>query len=177
MQNREVLMPRRITFVDEETGKTFYGTWDYADYATVEGTPLSKETFLTDETAQALGLDSADPTVNEALSALHSKFSTLTPFDIGTVQVFKASADLPMSGWSEKTQTVAVQGVTAANDILVSSAPACATEWTKRGVIASAQSNGIVTFTCVSDPTTDLSANILIMNGTLVGETNVDETT
>ena len=47
-----------------------------ADQPTVEGTPLNKQTFLTDATAAALGL-SGDPTVDDALRALADLVSNL----------------------------------------------------------------------------------------------------
>lgn len=46
-----------------------------ADQPTQEGTPLNKATLLTDEVAEAIGLTSEDPTVNEALKKINSELT------------------------------------------------------------------------------------------------------
>ena len=88
-----------------------------------------------------------------------------SPSDIGAISGRKATASLPVANWSSKTQTVSVPGVTQTNDILVSANPSCAEAYGKAGVIASAQSNGSVTFACTSVPTVALTANIMILEG------------
>lgn len=76
------------------------------------------------------------------------------------------TAALPTSGWSSNTQTVAVTGVTAVNVLLVASDPACLEDWNKAGVYAYSQTSNSITFKCTKTPMVDLTANILIVEGT-----------
>lgn len=75
MKDRESLLPnrRKITYDD---GSTEFVVLEYADQPTEEGTLLSKDTFLSDETATALGLNPTDdPLVNDVFLALASHVS------------------------------------------------------------------------------------------------------
>lgn len=74
------------------------------------------------------------------------------------------SATLNAAGWSEKTQTVSVPGVTANNIVLVTPAPNSYVAYGEAVVYCSAQSDDHLTFTCEDDPAGDLTVNILIMN-------------
>lgn len=93
---------------------------------------------------------------------------SITPATIGAIWGKKRTATLSASGWSNLKQTVTVQGVTAANDILVSCNPSSASvmeAWSKAGVYASAQTTNSITFTCTKVPTVNLTANIMILEG------------
>lgn len=68
--------PNRITFVDEDSGITYTGTWAYADNPVVDGTLMNKAAFLQDATATAIGLTQEDPTVNDALAKLQTNINT-----------------------------------------------------------------------------------------------------
>lgn len=72
MKDRVPLYPGRVKLTPV-SGQA--NTYDMvrADDPTQEGTPLNKATLLTDATAAALELESADPTVNDALYALSQK--------------------------------------------------------------------------------------------------------
>lgn len=70
MQDRVPVNPGRVLVSPEDGSAAYYATLTRADNPTQEGTPLNKATFLSDETAELLGLDSEDPTVNEALAKL-----------------------------------------------------------------------------------------------------------
>ena len=76
-----------------------------------------------------------------------------------------STVTLTSSGWSSNSQTVSVSGMTATLDIVVSPAPASQEAWGKAGIYCSAQGAGTLTFTCKSAPTTNLTANILILRG------------
>lgn len=76
------------------------------------------------------------------------------------------TAALPASGWSSNTKTVTVQGVTAVNVLLVASEPTCLEAWNKAGVYAYSQTSNSITFKCTKTPTTDLVANVMIVEGT-----------
>lgn len=101
MQDRLPLYPGRVQMVPVP-GQT--NTYDMvrADQPTQEGTPLNKATLLSDETAQAMGLDPNDnPTPNDAFIKL-----TVKTVDISFV----------VASWVEGveafTQVVAVDGGT-----------------------------------------------------------------
>ena len=70
MKDRVPLYPGRVTLTPV-SGQA--NTYDMvrADQPTEEGTPLNKETLLSDTTAEALGL-SGDPTVDDAFGALEN---------------------------------------------------------------------------------------------------------
>ena len=70
---------------------------------------------------------------------------------------------LSKDGWTNNTQTVRVDGVTAGNNILVAAAPASRTVWNDAEVYCSAQAAGTLTFTCGSTPTSDITANVIIL--------------
>ena len=69
MKDRIPTYPGRIKLTPV-AGSTNLYDMERADDPTQVGTPLDKVTFLTDATAEALGLNTEDPTVNEALAAL-----------------------------------------------------------------------------------------------------------
>ena len=99
---------------------------------------------------------SANPVQNKVISAalklLESKHAAKT-------------ATLTAAGWSNKTQTVAVEGVTASNTILVAPASDSQEVWGKAGIYCTAQSAGSLTFTCKNAPTAAVTANIVILGG------------
>ena len=70
---------------------------------------------------------------------------------------------LTSGGWSSKAQTVAVEGVTADNNVLIAAAPASRTAWNDAEVYCSAQGDGTLTFACSSVPTSDITANVVIL--------------
>lgn len=94
MKNREALFPNRIKFTDEETGKQYVGTWDYADSPTEVGTKLTADVFLSDDNAAEYGIESEDPTPNEVFTALSKHASRhasegsdpIAPADIGAAR-------------------------------------------------------------------------------------------
>lgn len=87
MKDRIPLYPGRVK-LNPVTGHE--NTYDMvrADEPTQEGTPLNKATLLKDDTAEALGLASEDPTVNEALMEIfntaNSKARIVTGNYVGT---------------------------------------------------------------------------------------------
>lgn len=81
MQNRVPRYPGRVQLVPV-AGQTNIYDMTMADQPTVEGTPLNKQTFLTDAVASAIGGLGSNPTVSDALNRLrtllNSKQNTLT---------------------------------------------------------------------------------------------------
>lgn len=78
-------------------------------------------------------------------------------------KVKSATLSLPMSGWdsSSKEQTVAVDGVTDSNFILV---PPIQEEYESCNILCETQSDNSLTFSCESIPNADISIQILIFN-------------
>lgn len=72
------------------------------------------------------------------------------------------TASLSAAGWSSKTQTVSVSGVTADNTVFAAPAPDSYAAYTEAGVYCSAQGDGELTFICEAVPTAALMVNIVI---------------
>lgn len=87
----------------------------------------------------------------------------ITPANIGAVSMKTATASLPASGWSNNQQTVSVSGVTSTNTVIVTAAPASYARYNECAVRCSAQGNGTLTFACTDKPTSNLTANVLIL--------------
>lgn len=84
---------------------------------------------------------------------------------LGIVPIKATSVTIPASGWTDYTQTVNVDGVTADSEkchVQIAYAPESYTDYRYSGVRCTAQGEGTVTFTCDIVPTVDITANILI---------------
>ena len=117
---------------------------------------------LSDSIPDGVTVDSAisdaseNPVQNKVISAalklLESKHTTKT-------------ATLSATGWSDKSQTIAVEGVTASNTVFVAPASDSQEVWGKAGIFCSSQSAGTLTFTCKNVPSAAVTANIVILGG------------
>lgn len=76
----------------------------------------------------------------------------------------QATATLTVAGWSSKTQTVNVTGVTANNAVILSPAAASWVQASDNGVRCSGQGAGTLTFTCEDVPTAAMTYNVIIFN-------------
>lgn len=74
---------------------------------------------------------------------------------------------LPVSGWADNGQTVAVPAIGADSLLIVSPAPSSFEEWNGCAVRAMAQAAGSLTFTADSVPDADLTANVIMIGGVL----------
>lgn len=74
------------------------------------------------------------------------------------------SVTLPASGWSNDSQTVAADGVTSNNTLIVASAPENYDAYAEAGIYCSSQANGYMTFKCKDAPSVNLNVNIMILN-------------
>nr|DAF65710.1 MAG TPA: hypothetical protein [Bacteriophage sp.] len=70
---------------------------------------------------------------------------------------------LSASGWTDKTQTVSVTGVTASNVVFVGAGENKdnQTAYAKAGITCTGQAAGTLTFTCDTVPTADITANVV----------------
>lgn len=80
-----------------------------------------------------------------------------------TVSATTTTATLTSGGWSSHTQTVTVSGVTATNTVIVSYAPSSKTAWQNADIYCSAQGANSLTFTCTTDPSVNVTANVVIL--------------
>ena len=76
-----------------------------------------------------------------------------------TIQVTLTSA-----WWSSSTQTVTATWVTTTNTVVVSPDPSSMADYTAGVVYCSAQWSNSLTFSCDTEPTNDITVNVLIFN-------------
>ena len=113
--------------------------------------------------AQGKVLSDKVKSVEKALDEL-PETPEVTPESIGAVTMKTATATLSAGSWSGNQQTVSVSGVTTSNTVIVTSAPASYEHYTECAVRCSAQASGKLTFTCTDKPTSNLTANVLILS-------------
>lgn len=79
------------------------------------------------------------------------------------VSAYGKVVNLLASGWVDNVQTVAVDGVTAEQLIIVVADPSVYSPYSKCQVRCSGQAENSLTFACNETPTEDLIANVLIL--------------
>lgn len=122
------------------------GTWALPNIPT-----YTLSSFGITATAEELNYtDGVTSNIQTQLNAKQAKASTVT-------------ANLTVAGWSNKTQTITVSGVTASNTVIVGPNPSSEAEYSKNNVICTAQGNNSLTFSCGIVPTTSLSINVIIL--------------
>nr|WP_325212939.1 hypothetical protein [uncultured Oscillibacter sp.] len=150
----------RYGIYDETTGALL--RYEYIrpeDEPTQPGTPLTKMTLLSDETAAAIELEQEDPTVNQALAALAAR---------GVLRLVPIT--LSASGWEGTaapfTQTLAVSGVLAdetKQGIWPTPASGSLTAWNDAVILAAEQGLNSLTFQARRKPAADISGYVLIL--------------
>lgn len=83
----------------------------------------------------------------------------------GGVSVTTTTCTLTAAGWSNNTQTVSVEGVTASNTILVTYAPTSRAAYTAADIYCTAQGAGTLTFACTTTPTAAVTVNVMVIDG------------
>lgn len=71
---------------------------------------------------------------------------------------------LTSAWWSSSTQTVTANGVTASNTVIVSPDQSSFEDYTWATIYCSAQSTNSLTFTCASEPSNDITVNVMIFS-------------
>lgn len=143
----------------------------------LDGTRLESKLSVMDEDISSLSnnvsvAQGCIDTLKSGISTLSADISTLRS-DIGSLNASMlekqlkhktATATLSASGWSNKSQTVSVSGVTASNTIIVMSAPASYIDYAECQVYCSSQSAEKLTFKCEDVPSSNLTVNIVIFD-------------
>lgn len=93
----------------------------------------------------------------DVLTATNSWYERVTKQNSTTVT-------LSSSSWSSHTQTVTANWVTSSNTVIVSPAPSSMSDYMSWQVYCSAQWTDSLTFTCTTDPSNNLTVNIVILN-------------
>jgi hypothetical protein len=73
------------------------------------------------------------------------------------------SVSLTTIGWEDNTQTVAVDGVTDNNNIIVAAASNSMGTYSNSEIYCSEQTVGYLTFVCGSTPTEDVTVNVIVL--------------
>ena len=100
-------------------------------------------------------------TTDELLPVVHTEFDPMIAAKQD--QHLTRTATLLSTGWSSKSQTVNVDGVTATNTVFVAAVPASQGLYSGYGIICTAQGNGTLTFTCDYVPDTNINVNVVIL--------------
>ena len=143
----------------------------------VDGKSLSTNDYTTDEKNKLAGIQaeanktivddalsdtSTNPVQNKvvqnAVSGLNSQVATKQDKILTKLIVLSAA------GWTDNTQTVQADGVTAENVIISSPSPASFVKYNEAGAYCSAQENGSLVFSCESTPEEDLEVCLVIFN-------------
>ena len=107
---------------------------------------------LVEDTISSVSPSSGNvPTSSAVSNFVNGKLPTETTVTIAT------------NDWSNNSCTKNVTGVTASNTIIVSPAPASLSVAAEKGVYATGQGNGTITFSCGTVPSSTITMNIVIM--------------
>ena len=88
---------------------------------------------------------------------------TNTGYEWKTKQ-YTIAITLTSAWWSSNTQTVTATWVTATNNVIVSPEPSSFDDYTWATIYCSAQSTDSLTFTCASEPSNDITVNVMIFS-------------
>jgi hypothetical protein len=78
---------------------------------------------------------------------------------VSTITVTLAAAN-----WSGNEITVTATGVTASNTVICSPDPSDYSDYTDAEIYCSAQGSGTLTFSCDTEPASDIDVNVVILN-------------
>lgn len=74
------------------------------------------------------------------------------------------SVTLAAANWSSKSITVTATWVTSSNTVIIAPDPSNITDYADNSVYCSAQGTNSLTFSCDTEPTNDLTVNVVILN-------------
>ena len=98
-----------------------------------------------------------------SIDAMSTAIDTNTENIKNKISMQTATATLTAGGWSGNAQLVSVAGVTANSTVIVTAAPESYEHYNECAVRCSAQGSGTLTFACTDLPTSNVTANVLIL--------------
>ena len=110
-------------------------------------------------TTNSLGQVTAITETSIDFPTVPTNLSSFTNDLYKTIQITLTSA-----WWSSSTQTVTATGVTTTNSVIISPDPSSMADYTAGVVYCSAQWSNSLTFSCTTEPTNDITVNVLIFN-------------
>ena len=133
--------------------------------STVDGTVAAEA----DGTGSVNGWDNVKTTLNnhtESIGTIQSSLSTVEG-EVASLSVDKNNkltsieVVLTTAGWSNNLQTVAASNVTSTNIVWVSPSPVYFDLYVEKSVRATSQSDGQLTFSCLSVPEADITVTVV----------------
>lgn len=111
-------------------------------------------------TKSQVGLGNCDNTsdANKPIST-----ATQTALDGKQAKHSTATATLTVAGWSSKSQTVSVSGVTASNTVFVAPSGSSYSDYATSLIRCTAQASGTLTFVCDEVPSSAVTVNVVIL--------------
>lgn len=135
---------------------------NFANTLTVSGRTV---TLKSKSGATLSTITTKDTTYSDATTSAHGLMTAtdktkLNGIDTGATKntITSATATLTIAGWSNKSQTISVTGVTSSNLIFIT------TNDTSNGIKCTAQGSGTLTFTCSSVPTSSVTVSISVLS-------------
>lgn len=103
---------------------------------------------------------STEDTISNHLNSLRNDLGDLAD-DVAEAAISPTTATLTVVGWSSKSQTVSVTGITATNTVWVAPAPASSEDYSSAGIVCVSQGANSLTFSCEETPTSAITVNIV----------------
>ena len=174
MRDRQSTYPNRIVLTPV-AGQAHTYDWVRADQPTEEGTKLNKANLLSDDTAVLAGLDPAIASPNDAFAKI---FTMIKNGEIsgggsvggsGSVSASSATVTLYASYWSNKQQTLPIEGITPTSQGMLGLADTLNDEMYKAILKAKLNftiNDGSITFYCEGIvPSMNIDVELVIFNG------------
>lgn len=146
-------VPTNVSAFNNDSGYLTSATW----VTSVNGSTWAVTWLQTTANLKTSLSDNSD-------SYYPSQKAVKTAVDWKQAQHTTLSLTLSSSGWSSNTQTVTATWVTASNTVIVSPAPSSFTDYWTAQIYASAQASNSLTFTCGTEPTSNITVNVVILN-------------
>ena len=128
---------------------------------TVGSTTITADTVTDTLTLVGSNVTLTPDATNDKVTIGITKANVTSALGYTPSTVKSVTVTLTTSGWNSNSQTVSVSIVSANNIVIVSPVPEDQDTYSKCGIKCSAQSNGSLTFTCKTLPTTDIHINVV----------------
>lgn len=144
-------------------GTSLLGSGDISITNSGTSVPTANETAEFDSSAKMNSTNMTSSEVTDFVESLDISGggSSVPTFNTATIT-------LTTAGWSNNSQTVTVQGVTASNIVIVNPAPASYDEYVVDNVRCTGQSANSLTFTCDFVPNEAITVSVIITSVTAV---------